>query len=95
MSKNIIEAALDNKAPLATSLFRPQWKWQAPSQYQRINTIDTHTGGEPTRIIVSGLPPIYGSNVLEKRRYFMQHYDNLRRGLLLEPRGHADMYGAI
>jgi proline racemase len=95
MSENIVEAALDDKAPLATSFFKPQWKWQAPSQYQRINTIDTHTGGEPTRIIVSGLPPIYGSNVIEKRRYFMQHYDNLRRGLLLEPRGHADMYGAI
>lgn len=95
MSENTINATLDDKAPLATSFFSPKWKWEAPSRYQRINTIDTHTGGEPTRIIVSGLPPIHGSNVLEKRRYFMQHYDHLRRGILLEPRGHADMYGAI
>src|SRR5262249_42692329 len=33
--------------------------------------------------------------VLEKRRYFMEHLDHLRRGILREPRGHADMYGAI
>jgi trans-L-3-hydroxyproline dehydratase len=95
MSTEITEATPNNEAPLATSPFKPLWKWQAPSQYRRINTIETHTGGEPTRIIVSGLPPIHGFNVLEKRRYFQQHYDHLRRGLLLEPRGHADMYGAI
>lgn len=95
MSTEITEATPNNEAPLATSPFKPLWKWQAPSQYRRINTIETHTGGEPTRIIVSGLPPIHGFNVLEKRRYFQQHYDLLRRGLLLEPRGHADTYGAI
>lgn len=60
-----------------------------------MTTIDTHTGGEPLRIITSGLPPIHGSTLLEKRRYFMDHYDHIRTGLLLEPRGHADMYGAV
>ncbi|HET8780798.1 MAG TPA: proline racemase family protein [Pyrinomonadaceae bacterium] len=54
-----------------------------------------HTGGEPLRVIVDGLPPIEGRTVLEKRRYFREHYDHLRRGLMWEPRGHADMYGAI
>lgn len=54
-----------------------------------------HTGGEPLRVIVDGLPPIEGSTVLEKRRYFREHYDHLRRGLMWEPRGHADMYGAV
>ncbi|RAO73908.1 uncharacterized protein BHQ10_009920 [Talaromyces amestolkiae] len=95
MAANTTETAPKNEVPIATSPFKPLWKWQAPSKYRRINTIDTHTGGEPTRIIVSGLPPIHGFNVLEKRRYFQQHYDHLRCGLLLEPRGHADMYGAI
>ncbi len=54
-----------------------------------------HTGGEPLRVIVDGLPPIEGRTVLEKRRYFREHYDHLRTGLMWEPRGHADMYGAV
>ena len=54
-----------------------------------------HTGGEPLRVIIDGLPPIEGRTVLEKRRYFREHYDHLRTGLMWEPRGHADMYGAV
>lgn len=54
-----------------------------------------HTGGEPLRVVIDGLPPIEGRNVLEKRRYFREHYDHLRTGLMWEPRGHADMYGAV
>ena len=54
-----------------------------------------HTGGEPLRVIVAGLPPIEGRTVLEKRRFFREHYDHLRTGLMWEPRGHADMYGAV
>ena len=54
-----------------------------------------HTGGEPLRVIIDGLPPIEGQTVLEKRRYFRDHYDHLRTGLMWEPRGHADMYGAV
>lgn len=60
-----------------------------------IKTIDMHTGGEPLRIVIDGLPPIQGANVLEKRRLFREHYDLLRTGLMWEPRGHADMYGAV
>ena len=54
-----------------------------------------HTGGEPLRIVVDGLPEIPGNSVLEKRRYFREHYDYIRTGLMWEPRGHADMYGAV
>lgn len=71
------------------------WKWQAPAHWQKITTIDMHTGGEPLRVITSGLPELKGKNVLEKRRHFRDHYDHIRTGLLWEPRGHADMYGAI
>lgn len=69
--------------------------WRPPEHWTRITTIDMHTGGEPLRVIVDGLPPIAGNSVLEKRRYFREHYDHLRRGLMWEPRGHADMYGAV
>ena len=69
--------------------------WQPPPHWQKITTIEMHTGGEPLRVYVAGLPPIKGDTVLEKRRYFREHYDHIRTGTIWEPRGHADMYGAI
>jgi trans-L-3-hydroxyproline dehydratase len=69
--------------------------WQPPPHWQKISTIEMHTGGEPLRVFMSGLPEIKGATVLEKRRYFREHYDHIRKGTLWEPRGHADMYGAI
>jgi trans-L-3-hydroxyproline dehydratase len=75
--------------------FFANWKWRPPSTWTRITAIDMHTGGEPLRIFTSGLPPIQGGNVLEKRRYFREHYDHIRTGTMYEPRGHADMYGAV
>ncbi len=70
-------------------------RWTPPAHWTRIATIDMHTGGEPLRVITAGLPPIEGRTVLEKRRFFRDHYDHLRTGLMWEPRGHADMYGAV
>ncbi len=60
-----------------------------------INTIECHTGGEPLRIITSGFPELSGDTILAKRRDCQQNHDDLRRALIFEPRGHADMYGAI
>lgn len=67
--------------------------WQPPSHWDRISVIDSHTGGEPFRVVVDGLPDIPGDTVLARRRYAMEHLDGLRRALMWEPRGHADMYG--
>lgn len=60
-----------------------------------MSTIEMHTGGEPCRIYVAGIPTLPGKTVLEKRRYFREHYDYIRTGTIHEPRGHADMYGAV
>ena len=60
-----------------------------------IRTIDAHTEGEPLRIIVDGWPEIPGDSILAKRAYAQAHHEALRRLVMLEPRGHADMYGAI
>ncbi len=60
-----------------------------------IKTIDMHTGGEPLRVIMDGFPEIKGENVLECRRYVKANYDHLRKALMFEPRGHADMYGCL
>lgn len=69
--------------------------WDPPSDWLRITTIDAHTGGEPLRVITSGWPDLPGETILAKRRYARQHHDHLRTALMWEPRGHADMYGAI
>jgi trans-L-3-hydroxyproline dehydratase len=69
--------------------------YEAPSNWTRIKTIDMHTGGEPLRVIVDGLPKLEGNNVLEYRRYIKENHDYLRTSLMFEPRGHADMYGCI
>jgi proline racemase len=61
----------------------------------RIRTIDAHAAGEPLRLIVEGLPSPEGRTMLEKRAWAERHLDHLRRSLMLEPRGHADMYGAL
>lgn len=71
------------------------FNFEPPPNYLKIKCIDMHTGGEPLRIPIEGLPNVEGGSVLEKRRYFQQHYDHLRTRLMFEPRGHADMYGAI
>ncbi len=58
-------------------------------------TIEMHTAGEPVRIVVDGYPELPGASLLEKRRYASQHLDHIRKRLMLEPRGHAEMYGVI
>jgi trans-L-3-hydroxyproline dehydratase len=69
--------------------------WNPPDDWTRITTIDAHAEGEPLRIITGGLPPIPGATILERRRYLRENLDHLRTALMWEPRGHADMYGAI
>lgn len=61
----------------------------------RIRTIDAHAAGEPLRLVVDGLPSPEGRTMLEKRGWAMKRLDHFRRSLMLEPRGHADMYGAL
>ena len=72
-----------------------EMNWNPPAQWLRISTIDMHTGGEPLRILVDGYPEIKGRSILEMRKYFRDHLDHIRKGLMWEPRGHADMYGAV
>lgn len=59
-----------------------------------LTTIETHTCGEPFRILVNGLPKrIPGETLLNKRNYIQKHYDHIRNTLMREPRGHYDMFG--
>jgi len=69
--------------------------WNPPDGWIEFQTIDAHTEGEPLRIILSGYPELKGKTLLEKRTDAQNHHDELRKALIWEPRGHADMYGAI
>lgn len=66
------------------------------SRYTRcIRVIDSHTMGEPTRIVYDGVPGIQGSTMMEKKVFLSERCDDFRTSLMLEPRGHRDMFGAI
>jgi proline racemase len=71
------------------------WNWKPKAGHRVIRTIEMHTCGEPLRVIIDGLPKIEGQDVLARRAYFRSHFDSLRTALMFEPRGHADMYGAV
>jgi proline racemase len=60
-----------------------------------IETVDYHTAGEPFRIVTGGVDALPGQRILDKRRYALDHLDHVRRLLVYEPRGHADMYGCF
>jgi proline racemase len=60
-----------------------------------VSTVDYHTAGEPFRIVTGGVRPLRGRTILEKRRDALEHLDDVRRLLVNEPRGHADMYGCF
>jgi proline racemase len=67
----------------------------SPATRRTLTTVDAHAGGEPLRIVTSGIPALRGATILERRREMLEQHDTLRRILMWEPRGHADMYGAI
>lgn len=69
--------------------------WNPPPDWLRIASIDAHTAGEPLRVLIRGYPELPGDTILDKRQYAREHLDDLRKALIWEPRGHADMYGCI
>ncbi|HEB52631.1 MAG TPA: proline racemase [bacterium] len=53
-----------------------------------IQAVDSHTAGEPTRVVTGGLPRLRGSSMADKREQLRREHDDLRRSLVFEPRGH-------
>ena len=60
-----------------------------------VSAVDYHTAGEPFRIVTGGVEPPRGATILDKRRDALERLDDVRRLLVHEPRGHADMYGCF
>jgi trans-L-3-hydroxyproline dehydratase len=69
--------------------------WSPPPGWTRLLAVDAHTAGEPLRVVVGGFPDPGGETVLDRRRNARESLDHLRRALMWEPRGHADMYGCL
>lgn len=59
------------------------------------HAVDSHTEGMPTRVVVGGIGVIPGGTMLARRRYFVEHLDEIRTLLMYEPRGHGAMSGAV
>lgn len=57
--------------------------------------VDSHTVGEFTRIVLSGFPELEGDTMMDRKNFLVNHCDDYRTALMLEPRGHHDMFGAI
>ncbi len=65
-------------------------------KFKRIITaVDSHTEGEPARVVIGGVPFIPGKTMFEKKQYGEKHLDDLRTMLMYEPRGHSAMSGSI
>ena len=61
----------------------------------QICAIDSHTEGEPTRVVLDDAPTLSGGSVADQARDLSQNHDGLRRGLVLEPRGSDVLVGAL
>jgi proline racemase len=73
----------------------PAPDWHPRDEWPSFRTVDLHTAGEPLRIVIEGFPELRGTTMLERRRDAQARCDELRRILMWEPRGHADMYGCL
>ncbi len=62
---------------------------------QRIKAIDSHTGGEPTRVVTAGFPDLGGGAMAERLEIFKRDHDRLRSAIVREPRGHDAVVGAL
>jgi 4-hydroxyproline epimerase len=62
---------------------------------ERIEIVDSHTEGEPTRVVVEGWPALEGATMAERRADLLRRYDRLRQAVACEPRGHDAIVGAL
>jgi 4-hydroxyproline epimerase len=62
---------------------------------ERVEVVDSHTEGEPTRVVVAGWPQPEGSTMAERRAFLLRHQDPLRQAVVCEPRGHDALVGAL
>src|SRR5262249_18298981 len=62
---------------------------------RRIQVIDSHTGGEPTRVVIAGGPDLGTGSMAARRTRFREHFDEFRSAVVNEPRGSDVLVGAL
>jgi 4-hydroxyproline epimerase len=62
---------------------------------QQIEVVDSHTEGEPTRVVIDGWTQPEGATMAERRSFLLRHQDRLRQAVVCEPRGHDAIVGAL
>ena len=62
---------------------------------ERVEVVDSHTEGEPTRVVVEGWPQPEGRTMAERRAFLLERQDRLRQAVVCEPRGHDAVVGAL
>ncbi|VEG28563.1 proline racemase family protein [Actinomyces howellii] len=84
-----------SRAATAAAPADPTSSSPAEETVSTIEVVDTHTAGEPTRVIVGGLPEIRGATTAQRKEDMRDRLDHLRTAVMCEPRGHADMFGSV
>ncbi len=62
---------------------------------ERVEVVDSHTEGEPTRVVIEGWPPLDGATMAARRDDLLRRHDRLRQAVVCEPRGHEAMVGGL
>lgn len=65
------------------------------NEITKLSAIDSHTGGEPTRVVIDGFPDLGDGTMAERLEVFRRDFDHLRTAIVCEPRGHAAIVGAL
>ena len=66
-----------------------------PHRHARVTVIDSHTGGEPTRVVIAGGPDLGGGPLAARRERFQREFDRFRSAVVNEPRGSDVVVGAV
>src|SRR6056297_3585431 len=62
---------------------------------RKVRVVDSHTAGEPTRVVIENAPVLSGTTMEQRRNHFARHCDDFRTGVVLEPRGWDALVGAV
>src|SRR6266446_4403363 len=66
-----------------------------PKQFSKVKVVDSHTGGEPTRLVIAGGPDLGRGTLSDRLQHFRKEHDCFRSAVVNEPRGSDVMVGAL
>jgi 4-hydroxyproline epimerase len=91
----ILQAMLKSSQSTRSRFKTARRRVSTMSAMKTLNVIDSHTGGEPTRLVVSGGPDLGGGTLAQRLDVFRARFDDWRAGIVTEPRGSDVVVGAL